>query len=196
MSRRSSRPAFVQGAKRKRACPATDACDSEDDLRIKPGCAQDKSSHQPNCDIIMFDDDVRVSPAKCERRASVDPQVLQVKQSLDQLNRLFKGDASDLERSPTPQPQRPSSEQTRAAPEAEVKRIRLTVQRDGEQRVKATMLMTDTFSKLTEWLALQWPSEPGSQLQLFFSGDWLSAGATPQDMELEDDDVLDARFRT
>lgn len=67
MSRRSSRPAFVQGAKRKRACPATDACDSEDDLRIKPGCAQDKSSHQPNCDIIMFDDDVRVSPAKCER---------------------------------------------------------------------------------------------------------------------------------
>lgn len=67
MPRRSSRPAFVQGAKRKRACPATDACDSEDDLRIKPGCAQDKSSHQPNCDIIMFDDDVRVSPAKCER---------------------------------------------------------------------------------------------------------------------------------
>ena len=66
----------------------------------------------------------------------------------------------------------------------------------GEQRVKATMLMTNTFSKLTEWLALQWPSEPGSQLQLFFDGDWLSAGATPQDMELEDDDVLDARFRT
>ena len=28
------------------------------------------------------------------RRASVDPEVLQVKKSLDRLNRLFKGDAS------------------------------------------------------------------------------------------------------
>ena len=65
-SRRLGCPGAVQGAKRKRACPATDACDSEDDLRIRPGCGQDKSSHQPNCDIIMFDD-VRVSPPQCDR---------------------------------------------------------------------------------------------------------------------------------
>ena len=82
-----------------------------------------------------------------------------------------------------------------AAPEAEAKRIRLTVQH-GEQRVKATMLMTETFSKLAEWLAQQWPSEPGSQLQLVFDGERLSAEATPQAMELEDDDCLDARFKT
>ena len=57
----------MQGAKRKRACPAADACESEDDLRIKLGCAQDKSSHQRDCDIIIIGDDVRISPPKCER---------------------------------------------------------------------------------------------------------------------------------
>ena len=66
----------------------------------------------------------------------------------------------------------------------------------GEQRVKATMLMTNTFSKLTEWLAPQWPSEPGSQLQLFFDEEWLLAGATPHAMTLEDGGVLYANFRT
>ena len=66
----------------------------------------------------------------------------------------------------------------------------------GEQRVKATMLMTETFSKLAEGLVQQWPSEPGSQLQLVFDGERLSAEATPQAMGLEDDDCLDARFKT
>ena len=88
-----------------------------------------------------------------------------------------------------------SVEEEAAAPQLEGRKIRLTVQLDGEKQLKASMLTTEPFSKLEAWLQKQWEGQPGSKLQLVFDGELLSATGTPLDVELEDEDIIDASFK-